>query len=330
MMHRVQMGMARKIQNGARKLVLERAEEARIAAFSALRSLGVDVPAALSQSLAENSALAKRQIELDDEGSSSFNIVQNDLKKEASKQIVFPVINEPLEPQLCNKPWLAPCQSEQPKDAQNVLHTCQNNSGEAYMISSNNGIDMGPIDVDDLNGGFGEFLSLWQERRDFFFDLHFSPCKDSATLVDVRGIAICWTGSPIYYVSFGDAISSKRKNLMSETLCIEMKDRWEKLGIIFSKERVLKVTWNWQSQAIAFKYPSFCLVQRQVGQLISGMFEPGSTGKQMIRLCPLNLTEPPVDIRLAAWLLWPDEESTQSLSLEQVKIYLGFLNNMSD
>lgn len=36
--------MAKKIKNGARKIVLEKAEEARIAAFSAFKSLGLNVP----------------------------------------------------------------------------------------------------------------------------------------------------------------------------------------------------------------------------------------------------------------------------------------------
>lgn len=38
------MGVAKKIKNGARKIVLEKAEEARIAAFSAFKSLGLNVP----------------------------------------------------------------------------------------------------------------------------------------------------------------------------------------------------------------------------------------------------------------------------------------------
>ncbi|KAK4757829.1 hypothetical protein SAY87_019130 [Trapa incisa] len=40
---RMQLGIAKKIKNGARKIVLDKAEEARIAAFSAFQSLGLDV-----------------------------------------------------------------------------------------------------------------------------------------------------------------------------------------------------------------------------------------------------------------------------------------------
>ncbi|KAK9273993.1 hypothetical protein L1049_018807 [Liquidambar formosana] len=41
---RVQLGVAKKIKYGARKIVLDKAEEARVAAFSALKSLGLNVP----------------------------------------------------------------------------------------------------------------------------------------------------------------------------------------------------------------------------------------------------------------------------------------------
>ncbi|KAG0502462.1 hypothetical protein HPP92_002534 [Vanilla planifolia] len=41
---RIQMGVAKKIKDAARKIMLDKAEEARVAAFSAFRSLGVHVP----------------------------------------------------------------------------------------------------------------------------------------------------------------------------------------------------------------------------------------------------------------------------------------------
>ncbi|KAM1247252.1 hypothetical protein TB2_043362 [Malus domestica] len=41
---RIQVGVAKKIKNGAHKIVLEKAEEARVAAFSAFKALGLDVP----------------------------------------------------------------------------------------------------------------------------------------------------------------------------------------------------------------------------------------------------------------------------------------------
>ncbi|XP_073129538.1 helicase and polymerase-containing protein TEBICHI isoform X2 [Henckelia pumila] len=41
---KIQFGVAKKIKNGARKIVLDKAEEARLTAFSAFKSLGIDVP----------------------------------------------------------------------------------------------------------------------------------------------------------------------------------------------------------------------------------------------------------------------------------------------
>ncbi|KAL5729265.1 DNA-directed DNA polymerase [Ranunculus cassubicifolius] len=41
---RIQLGLAKKIKNGARKIVLDKAEEARLVAFTAFQSLGLDVP----------------------------------------------------------------------------------------------------------------------------------------------------------------------------------------------------------------------------------------------------------------------------------------------
>lgn len=49
-MRHIQFGLAKKIKNGARKIILDQAEEARVAAFSAFKSLGVLVPQ-LSRSL---------------------------------------------------------------------------------------------------------------------------------------------------------------------------------------------------------------------------------------------------------------------------------------
>lgn len=40
---RIQMGVAKKIKNGARKIVFDKAEEARLAAFSAFKSLGLEI-----------------------------------------------------------------------------------------------------------------------------------------------------------------------------------------------------------------------------------------------------------------------------------------------
>ncbi|XP_020536582.1 helicase and polymerase-containing protein TEBICHI isoform X2 [Jatropha curcas] len=53
---RVQLGVAKKIKNGARKIVFDKAEEARVAAFSAFKSLGLNVPQ-FSQPLLSNASI---------------------------------------------------------------------------------------------------------------------------------------------------------------------------------------------------------------------------------------------------------------------------------
>ncbi|CAN6470815.1 unnamed protein product [Victoria cruziana] len=55
-LQRMQFGIAKKIKAGARKIVLEQAEQARAAAFSALKSLGVSVPL-LAEPLVSSAAI---------------------------------------------------------------------------------------------------------------------------------------------------------------------------------------------------------------------------------------------------------------------------------
>ncbi|KAI9097672.1 hypothetical protein K1719_025443 [Acacia pycnantha] len=58
---RVQVGVAKKIKNGARKIVLDKAEEARVAAFSAFKSLGYNVPQIASPMLCPVASDSNRQ-----------------------------------------------------------------------------------------------------------------------------------------------------------------------------------------------------------------------------------------------------------------------------
>ncbi|CAN4127872.1 unnamed protein product [Withania somnifera] len=80
---RIQLGVAKKIKNGARKIVLDKAEVARLAAFSAFRSLGLDVPT-LAQpiiSTAAGHAAHKEASTSSAEGStSSFVSLKNEIK----------------------------------------------------------------------------------------------------------------------------------------------------------------------------------------------------------------------------------------------------------
>ncbi|XP_074344440.1 helicase and polymerase-containing protein TEBICHI isoform X2 [Apium graveolens] len=72
---RIQMGVAKKIKNGARKIVLDKAEEARLAAFSAFKSLGLEVPHLPQAQLpiaAENASRKERSTSSGEETTSSI------------------------------------------------------------------------------------------------------------------------------------------------------------------------------------------------------------------------------------------------------------------
>ncbi|KAK1266849.1 hypothetical protein QJS04_geneDACA019368 [Acorus gramineus] len=68
----MQLGIAKKIKNGARKIVLDQAEEARVAAFSAYKTLGIQVPQFpqnILSSIVENSSSKDSSRESTIEGS---------------------------------------------------------------------------------------------------------------------------------------------------------------------------------------------------------------------------------------------------------------------
>ncbi|GAB2275633.1 hypothetical protein Dimus_010390 [Dionaea muscipula] len=86
---RIQFGVVKKIKNGARKIVLDKAEEARLAAFSAFRSLGIKIPE-FSQQLLSAAAANFVRIEdsttsLEEVNTSSLLGLENHLKPEPSK-----------------------------------------------------------------------------------------------------------------------------------------------------------------------------------------------------------------------------------------------------
>lgn len=321
--HRIQLGMAKKIQNGARKLVLEQAEAARVAAFSALRALGVDVPAALSQPLIDNIALVRKELEGQevplnvDKIDSKINMQYEDRPK---LHIISENRNSHMGQETCaHRDEFRPVTLHA-----NSVKAC-NELGDQILACGNDGLSQGPVDIDSLIGGFDEFLTLWQEKTEFFFDLHFNlTSKETGSPVfDVKGIAICWVGSPIYYVSLEDISTTKKMKDEDTTCCTVAKHRWKNIGIMLGAEGVLKVTWNWKNQVLAFKFPSISVgAPRQMAQLSADTLELGSANR---RLPEVSATDGVVDLHIAAWLLWPDEESAQNFSLEQVVLSLRTL-----
>eukprot|EP01018_Ginkgo_biloba_P001647 Gb_33083 [translate_table: standard] len=198
----------------------------------------------------------------------------------------------------------------------------------------------GPFDVNDISGRFDSFLKMWEVVDEFFFDLHFSDvsAQDPSLLFEIHGLAVCWRDSPVYYVNFckgsmSTLSSDKRYLVLHEddktvadinregTLFIERvdtaKERWDKVAKIMCQEGVKKVTWNLKRQIQAFKKPGISMPNTsQTKNETSEKMESVLKGKSLMSLPSLYVGEA-IDICLVSWLLWPDEESTDSPTLEQ-------------
>ncbi|KAI5071714.1 hypothetical protein GOP47_0013965 [Adiantum capillus-veneris] len=305
--HRIQMGMARKIQNGARKLVLERAEAARVAAFSALRALGVDVPAALSKPLADNNGLVQEQIE--GPKICTTHEEQNDLPEvHGGAENLQPHLNEEA------------CMLSLHTDDHGCMDLISKPHGELInqnLGSRNDSLNHGPVDVDSLLGGFDEFYSLWKKQEEFFFDLHFylTGKETGYPVYDVKGLAVCWVGSPIYYVSLGETSTTEQVKDGEIVICARGKERWRRLTASLRADAVQKVTWNWKDQVLAFHHPSLSV--GQTDQIAAENLQLVTANQKFVDLPEASMVGSPVDLQIAAWILWPDEESAQSFSLEQ-------------
>lgn len=193
---------------------------------------------------------------------------------------------------------------------------------------------MGPLDVDKLVGGFDEFLTRWQGVDEFAFDFNFkSQINGVPELFEMMGVAVCWKDSPVYYVNlstvhkssqqpeksknFGDAKIAGRE---TETVSMESQARWRTVGTMLSKTGVKKIAWDLKIQLQVLNNPGLRVASsRPVTKTEYGLHDTKAKDGQIIALPSLKLQGPFIDIRVAAWLLWPDEESTRPLSLEQVR-----------
>ncbi|KAH9571445.1 hypothetical protein CY35_02G094300 [Sphagnum magellanicum] len=200
----------------------------------------------------------------------------------------------------------------------------------------------GPVDVDKIPGGFNKFWEKWNAVEEFAFDLY---CKVPATevmtkLIEVEGMALCWRDSPVYYVSFsrgqkpldGSALDVGKSDVLvvanstsiNAVTCLGeeawsvARMRWEKASEVFLKAGVKKVAWDVKGQLHALTNPGFHVpLQHQDNGKTLVVFDSKPNPVQLRALPALKVQEHLVDVRVAAWLLWPDEESAQTFSLEQ-------------
>jgi DNA polymerase theta len=396
------MGIARKIKNGARRVALDRAEEARAAAFSAYEALGVQVPAALALPIVgtldeeegqlapaitfdstmealsvgaelkttEVPAGAESKIQLaigeesdtllqklesipsfrDHKPTSSVPAADESISRETADNVDPDMA--PHVPTLENSTSLQPvaeaCEEVQMlkcKDggsAKGALFTGSLIAQQEFAVDDPVESHLmlptrGPLDVDKLAGGFDEFLTKWQGVDEFTFDFYFKNQSNGVPeLFEMMGVAVCWKDSPVYYINFSTAHMSSQQHATSktfgdekivtrdtETALNESQARWRTVGTMLSKTGVRKIAWDLKVQLQALSNPGLHVPStRQVTETERSLHDAKAKDGQIVALPSLKLQGPFIDIRVAAWLLWPDEESARPLSLEQVRAHL--------
>ncbi|XVF48493.1 hypothetical protein PTKIN_Ptkin03bG0194900 [Pterospermum kingtungense] len=380
---RMQLGVAKKIKNGARKIVLDKAEEARAAAFSAFKSLGYSVPQ-FSQPLVLNgspggqeaattivgddspgSVMGVEQIEralpkpltetsknlekvsFANEGiiltkASSVNLVasgevnldntlQSDLGMEhPAASIEGPVMGDEVSAAVerCRNINMATVSGYLDQGVQDRLNE------ELCVGNTDSACGKGPLHAVNTPGGFDSFLELWETATEFYFDIHFNRLSEPNAVApfEIHGIAICWENSPVYYVNLpkdllwlddrknsflSTCASSDKHNSYPPEHFLEMsKQRWKRIGDIMGKSGVRKVTWNLKVQIQVLKSPVVS-IQRFGGMDLGGKDMGLEIIDNSFLLLPPVLINDGIDMCIAVWILWPDEERSSSPNLEK-------------
>ncbi|KAJ0247364.1 Helicase and polymerase-containing protein TEBICHI [Hirschfeldia incana] len=280
---RIQLGLAKKVKNGARKIVLEKAEEARAAAFSAFKSLGLDVPdlsnpLPLAPARSPNGQITiERDISggsigpsgpLQIQGQSSMEghmergNFDTDSRREKPRDGTGNALGVSSEVNLADPvPVIQPIgttvgtdgpnavsiRSSDDREIKNEDNVEQQLTRNAHSLLSNkdNAGEKGPITAGNISGGIDSFLKLWESAEEFFFDIHYNKLQNlnSRISYEVHGIAICWNDSPVYYVNLNKDLPN---------LECEEKEKLFKDAVVEKKEAlgsqnmfdVIKSRWN--------------------------------------------------------------------------------------
>ncbi|KAJ7544985.1 hypothetical protein O6H91_09G101700 [Diphasiastrum complanatum] len=371
--HRIRLGATRKIKNAARQIVLERAEEARVAAFTAVQALGIAASDALSRPISmvvvpdaediddsfvveaqrDSPDRNKKSFEETEKESSGFRVWKSAISNKNTNAIESKVVEVRqscnLEQKVCKGDEVGADISKRNlmDDASAVFGgsgIAHVNSELAHEGTKIEQLDKGPTDVDRLVGGFQEFFKKWQAVDEFFFDLHFKEYHASLTekCFEINGMAICWQSSPVYYVSLvnnyrapinqsnvsageaklandADCLSTDvRKDLVSGTEKEMVVSRWNDIRSIFQAQCIKKVVWDLKPQLHVLKLPIAHISGPNHAAEERADEMEDSQKNDVIFLIPIELEEPFIDVRVAAWLLWPDEESNRRSTLEQM------------
>ncbi|KAJ0962916.1 hypothetical protein J5N97_028038 [Dioscorea zingiberensis] len=196
--------------------------------------------------------------------------------------------------------------------------------------------DKGPISMSNFQGGFDSFLDEWDAVEEFYFDVHFTKHLEVNPCVpfEVFGFAICWKNSPVYYVNFTkDLVASEKQNKCHDLSGSSIDDvangaanndmwelakfRWNKIAKIMERNGVRKTTWNLKVQIQVLKIPTISI--QRFGRLYLEQKEVDGieiVGGSYLLLPPISIHNG-IDMCLTLWILWPDEESKSSQSLEK-------------
>ncbi|XP_020585718.1 helicase and polymerase-containing protein TEBICHI [Phalaenopsis equestris] len=309
----IHMGVAKKIKNASRKIVLDKAEEASVAAFSAFKSLGINVPQIPRPSLSnssDNSPQHDKKIMVLDNSSEEI-IVQKFEKEINSTKGTAGTSNFPTSGPS-NEVIIAKHESDNKERAMEQILT---------IHSSIRSFNKGPCFASTFPGGFVSFLEQMDLRREFYFDLHYSklPDQNSSLRFEVFGLAVCWENSPVYYINFlKDFLHSGKENSSSNPIWTLVKSRWEKLGKILSRNVVHKFTWNLKAQIQVLKAPCISLQRFSRYGLEQKMLNDSELIGSSYILLPTISVHDGIDLCLMAWSLWPDEESKSTPNLEKL------------
>ncbi|XP_047322143.1 helicase and polymerase-containing protein TEBICHI [Impatiens glandulifera] len=341
---RVQLGVVKKIKNGARKIVLEKAEEARLVAFSAFKSLGLDIPQ-FSRPLVLEAVHQANQNDAEEEymrddsenAQSHQNIekftsevvekvkasnvdTETSVKTNAISKIpsVFRVagVNQPIKELQTHSENCSTVMVDA-TETKAVGNQMQN----VEMSLCTNMTDKGPINAVNHPDGFDAFLNHWESMQEFFFDIYFNKRAELSSLApfEVHGIAICWENSPVYYVnlpkdlfwSIGSGYSLPESHQLDRA-----KQRWSRISFIMGKNGVRKFTWNLKVQIQALKSPAISM--NRFGSLSSAVKAGGVelVDNLYYMLPPVHLRDG-VDMCIVSWILWPDDERSSNPNLEK-------------
>ncbi|KEH16134.1 DNA polymerase theta-like protein [Medicago truncatula] len=260
----LQFGVAKKIKNGARKIVLDKAEEARIAAFSACKSLGYDVPqfappisTALCNSIRKEVGISSGSdtadtshsfIDANHIGNSNVAALEKekDLIKSSDRSALVSVEGKsdsmkphslstvPVVVPTINEPSMAFGPAKIPDVTTLSVHL-QKQNDKSIM---HNGCHAQGTGEQNHRGNLASGNMINTSRKGPInavsspggLDIHCIKRLElhSAAPFEIHGIAICWENSPMYYINL------PRDILLSEN----RKDDSFSLTACSSKQRV--------------------------------------------------------------------------------------------